>query len=243
MASNEQIIVAFDLYGTLLSTESIAKELAKHFGDDKAHSLATVWRRYQLEYTWRLNSMNQYQPFSTVTYNSLIHTLKEHDLKLDDSSIQSLMKAYDSLSTFQDVEPALDAVKSNPRLTAVVFSNGTDQMVKTSVESSPDLSPHASIFSQIVTVEEVKKFKPHTDVYYHLAEKMGKGKSKDEMAKMWLVTGNPFDVAGCRATGMQAVWVDRSGNGWTDQLVQGEAGKPTAIVQDLSKVAETILNH
>lgn len=57
MAGIGKIVVAFDLYGTLLSTESIAKELATHFGEEKATSLAGLWRRYQLEYTWRLNSM------------------------------------------------------------------------------------------------------------------------------------------------------------------------------------------
>ena len=58
MSHGKKIIIAFDLYGTLLSTESIAEELARHFGNDKAQTLATVWRRYQLEYTWRLNSMS-----------------------------------------------------------------------------------------------------------------------------------------------------------------------------------------
>jgi len=53
-----KILIAFDLYGTLLSTESIAKELARHFGDERAASIAAVWRKYQLEYTWRLNSMS-----------------------------------------------------------------------------------------------------------------------------------------------------------------------------------------
>ena len=52
-------IIAFDLYGTLLSTDSIAKDLAVHFGEEKAASLAALWRRYQLEYTWRLNSMSK----------------------------------------------------------------------------------------------------------------------------------------------------------------------------------------
>lgn len=51
-----QKVLAFDLYGTLLSTESIAKKLEAHF-PAKAQSIATLWRRYQLEYTWRLNSM------------------------------------------------------------------------------------------------------------------------------------------------------------------------------------------
>ena len=54
----KKTVIAFDLYGTLLSTESIAKELATHFGQEKAASLAGLWRRYQLEYTWRLNSMS-----------------------------------------------------------------------------------------------------------------------------------------------------------------------------------------
>jgi 2-haloacid dehalogenase len=52
-------IVAFDLYGTLLSTESIVKQLEKHFSHAKAQSISALWRRYQLEYTWRLNSMGR----------------------------------------------------------------------------------------------------------------------------------------------------------------------------------------
>ena len=58
MSANEEIVVAFDLYGTLLSTDSIAKELSSHFGNEKAPDLAALWRRYQLEYTWRLNCMS-----------------------------------------------------------------------------------------------------------------------------------------------------------------------------------------
>ncbi len=53
-------IVAFDLYGTLLSTESIAKELAQFFGDDMAKTVAALWRRYQLEYSWRITSMGKW---------------------------------------------------------------------------------------------------------------------------------------------------------------------------------------
>lgn len=60
-AKMSEILVAFDLYGTLLSTASVAKALAEHFGEDKANSIAQLWRRYQLEYTWRLNSMSKDQ--------------------------------------------------------------------------------------------------------------------------------------------------------------------------------------
>ncbi len=55
-------VVAFDLYGTLLSTASIAQELSKVYGDDKAKAMATQARTYQLEYTWRINSMSESKP-------------------------------------------------------------------------------------------------------------------------------------------------------------------------------------
>jgi 2-haloacid dehalogenase len=70
-----KILIAFDLYGTLLSTESIAKELARHFGDERAASIAVVWKRYQLEYTWRLNSMSMYVVFSKLDFLISLLTL------------------------------------------------------------------------------------------------------------------------------------------------------------------------
>ena len=153
------------------------------------------------------------------------------------------MKAYDSLSTFPDVSPALKALAAESGLMAVVFSNGTDSMVTKSVRSSPDLRPHADVFREIVTVEEVKCFKPDPRVYFHLAERLGKGKSKQSMGEMWLVSGNPFDVVGARAVGMQAAWVDRGGAGWTDGLVNGEVGRPTAVVKGLGEVVEVVKEH
>ena len=153
------------------------------------------------------------------------------------------MEAYDSLSTFPDVSPALKALTHEPGITAVVFSNGTNSMVTNSVKASPDLGPHASVFKEVVTVEDVMCFKPDPRVYYHLAEKMGKGTSKQAMSEMWLVSGNPFDVVGARTVGMQAVWVDRGGAGWTDGLVRGEMGKPTVVVRGLEKVVEEVRKH
>lgn len=227
MASKNNIVIAFDLYGTLLSTDSIAKELAIHFGNEKAGLIAALWRRYQLEYTWRMNSMGLYKPFSEITRTSLQHALAEHSVTLSSTDIAGLMKAYDSLSTFPDVEPALKAISKDASINAYVFSNGTDAMVSSSVQQPPSLSPHASVFKSLITVQSVQLFKPHPEVYYYLAEKVGKG--KDDMGSIWLVSGNPFDVVGARAVGMQAAWVDRAGNGWSDRLGELASGGPTVV--------------
>ncbi|KIW28506.1 haloacid dehalogenase, type II [Cladophialophora immunda] len=229
-----EVVVAFDLYGTLLSTESIAKELASHFGQEKAASIAAVWRKYQLEYTWRLNSMKQYQDFSDVTRKSLLHALAEHGLSLTTAQSDKLMEAYDSLSTFPDVNPALKRLENNPNIKCVVFSNGTKAMVSNSVNKSHDLN--SSVFKDLVTVDAVRVFKPAPEVYNYLAQQVNKVGEED---KLWLVSGNPFDVVGARSVGMQAAWVDRPGNGWQDRLGQG----PTVVVRSLEEVADVVEQH
>lgn len=62
---DRKVVLAFDAYGTLLSTDSIAKKLTDHFGEEKANALAATWRKYQLEYTWRLNSMGKPMQYLT----------------------------------------------------------------------------------------------------------------------------------------------------------------------------------
>ncbi|KAL2847569.1 HAD-like domain-containing protein [Aspergillus pseudodeflectus] len=228
------IVLAFDLYGTLLSTESIAQQLASHF-PEKAHSISSLWRRYQLEYTWRLTSMGVYESFSTITRNALRHALAEHGETLDDDAISALMEAYDNLSTFPDVKPTLTKLASNPRITPVVFSNGTQNMVSNSVHSSPDLSPHASVFSDIISIQSVRQFKPAPATYFHLAEKVGKASRLEDI---WLVSGNPFDIVGARSVGLNAVWVDRAGKGWMDAAVPRL--RPTAVVRSLEEVSDVV---
>ncbi|KAL4921333.1 HAD-like domain-containing protein [Aspergillus aurantiobrunneus] len=232
MASKK--VLAFDLYGTLLSTESISRHLESHF-PTKAQSISALWRRYQLEYTWRLNSMGTYEPFSAITRNSLGHALAEHSESLSDDATDALMAAYNNLSTFADVQPTLTELAKIPTVTPVVFSNGTREMLASSVLSSPDLSPHASVFADILSVGDVGQYKPAAAVYYHLAEKTGK---RGRPGDVWLVSGNPFDIVGARSAGMNAIWVDRSGAGWADAAVPRL--RPSVVVSKLDEAVGVI---
>lgn len=58
MTEDEQTLIAFDFYGTLVSTESVSKLLSEMLGSqEKGTQLAASWRKYQLEYSWRLTAM------------------------------------------------------------------------------------------------------------------------------------------------------------------------------------------
>lgn len=187
--------------------------------------------------------MGLYEPFSTITLRSLKHTVAEAGLKMTDPQTDDLMHAYDNLSTFPDVISALQSLKQEKGITAVVFSNGTKAMVGNSVKQSEDLSPHQGVFQDLIVVEEVKRFKPDPAVYKHLATKMGKGTDAKAMGEMWLVSGNPFDIVGARSCGMNAAWVDRTGSGWSDGLADGEAGKPNIVVKGLGEVVDAVRKH
>ncbi|BDD60639.1 hypothetical protein MPDQ_006639 [Monascus purpureus] len=234
--TTDQTIVAFDLYGTLLSTDSIVRQLEQHFGQAKAQSISASWRRYQLEYTWRLNSMGRYESFSDITRNSLHHSLMENGSHLHEEYVDRLLQAYDNLSAFPDVNPTLSRLATTPGIAAVVFSNGTQSMVSNSVLHSQDLSSHASIFRDIITVDHVKQYKPAPAVYKYLAEKMGKTPS--QMKDIWLVSSNPFDVVGARSVEMNAIWVDRAARGWMDATLPSL--RPTVIVHQLEDTVGVI---
>ncbi|KAH8698719.1 HAD-like domain-containing protein [Talaromyces proteolyticus] len=239
MTMTTKTVVAFDLYGTLLSTDSIAKQLEKHFDAAKAKSISTLWRRYQLEYTWRLNSMGCYEDFSSITRNSLLHALAEQGEELSDSEIAILMEAYDNLSIFPDVNLALSRIATDPTIQAVVFSNGSRTMVSNSVLCSRDLAPQANAFQDFITVDEVRQYKPSRTSYQHLAQKVGKQPS--QMGEVWLISGNPFDIVGARSVGMHAIWIDRANRGWQDAAMPNL--RPTAIVCSLGHIVEEINRH
>ena len=171
-----------------------------------------------------------------MTRNSLVHALLEHSLSLSDSEIEQLMHAYDSLSTFPDVEPALKRLANLGTVECVVFTNGTKAMATNSVTKSQHLSPVASVFKDIVTVDFVRAFKPAPEVYRYLAQTRG---MSGQEGSIWLVSGNPFDVVGARSVGMNAAWVDRAGNGWQDKL----SLEPTVVVHSLEEVASVVEEH
>jgi len=65
--NTKKFVLAFDVYGTILSTSSISVELSAIYGKDAGPKIAEQWRRYQLEYTWRLNSMRPLTKYLTET--------------------------------------------------------------------------------------------------------------------------------------------------------------------------------
>ena len=137
-----------------------------------------------------------------------------------------LMGVYRVLPIFSDVKEGLKSlVDRGFRMYA--FSNGRAEMVRGLLENSGI----EGYFLDVVSVEDVRSFKPDPKVYKHFLEKAGTGESDS-----WLVSGNPFDVLGAMAVSMNGLWLQRSPEAVFD-LWDVE---PTAIAKDLTEVPDKI---
>ncbi|CEJ91838.1 hypothetical protein VHEMI07526 [[Torrubiella] hemipterigena] len=240
-------IIAFDLYGTILSTSSIAAHLESLYGKEKAAVIAAQARIYQLEYTWRINSMQgdshsrqPYHNFSEVTRWSFRHATKEAGVAMTQAEEDGILNAYNGLDTFEDATKGLQIVASSDGLDAYIFSNGTPDMLAASLSSSPGLAKANASFppSKIISVDDITVFKPDPRVYRYLQTKAQQA-GGDDSADIWLVSSNPFDVVGAVAAGLKAAWVGR-GNEWLDGLGNGAGYNPTIIVKGVDEAVEEI---
>jgi 2-haloacid dehalogenase len=216
-----QKTIAFDIYGTLINTDGILESL-QAIDADKAITIMEVWRNKQLEYSFRRGLMNAYVDFSVCTENALEYACIKHDLQLTHAQKKSLLAGYKILPVFTDVISTLENLKRED-YKLVAFSNGSRKAII-------DLLTNAGIvhyFDTIVSVEDVKTFKPSTVVYDHLLKV-----TSSEKLDTWLVSSNPFDVIGAGTFGLNTIWVQRS----TNTIFDPWEIKPTAIIQKLDQI-------
>lgn len=216
--------LAFDMYGTLVDPADISRRLERYL-PEQAHRLAEVWRRKQLEYTFRLAAMERYQDFEQVTRKALDYALATVGRELAPEQKDDLIERYNDLERFSDVEPGLERLKEAGHA-MIVFSNGAPHMLEALMDSA-ELRPY---FQGFVSVDEVKTYKPSPKTYRHAARRLGR-----PIGEVRLVSSNPFDDIGAQAAGMKSAWVDRSG-GLFDTL----GPTPEIVVGTLTELADAM---
>lgn len=219
------ITLAFDVYGTLIDTHGVSVALKKHVGD-KAAEFSRAWRDKQLEYSFRRGLMQNYENFSVCTSNALDYTCAYFNTPLSREDKEELLGAYRVLPAFADVAEGLARAKQ-AGFRMYAFSNGSTAAVET-------LLSHAGIrdyFIGVVSVDEIKSFKPNPGVYCHFLRRAGA-----TGADAWLVSSNPFDVIGAVSSGMRAAWIKRS----PDAIFDPWGVEPTLTIDSLLPLAERV---
>ena len=192
------LMLAFDIYGTLINPHGVVSLLEEMVGDE-AQAVSHSWRAKQLEYTFRRGLMKAYVNFAVCTRQALDFACAAHRIDLNEAQKEALLARYRELPAFPDVAAGLERLaQAGHRL--VAFSNGTAD----AVEGLLRVAKIRELFDHVVSVDAVRSFKPDPAVYAHLCEATG-----TDAAQSWLVSSNPFDVIGAVSAGMRAAWVRR----------------------------------
>ena len=217
--------LAFDVYGTLIDTSGVALALQKHVGE-RAGAFAGLWREKQLEYSFRRGLMQQYETFTVCTRHALEYACSFFAIELSETEKAELMAAYRTLPAFPDVASGLQELQ-RAGFNMYAFSNGPESDVRQLLQTVGI----ENLFTDIVSVDEIKTFKPDPAVYEHFLQRAGASSSE-----AWLISSNPFDVIGAMTVGMHAAWVQRSEKALFDPW----GITPTVTIRDLSELATEI---
>ena len=191
--------IIFDAYGTLFDVNSAAEKCKEKIGD-KWESFANYWRTTQLEYTWLRSLMKRHKDFWKITEDSLDKSMKVFNI--EPSMKNELLDLYKVLSSYPEVKETLNILKEKNYKLAIL-SNGTPSLLNKLV-SKNNLE---NIFDDILSVEEVKTYKPHPDVYNIPIKKY-----QVEKHEVVYLSSNTWDVSAAGNYGFNTVWVNRNKN-------------------------------
>lgn len=191
--------VIFDAYGTLFDVYSISA-LAERLYPGQGPRLAELWRDKQIEYTRLRTLSNTYKPFWEITQDALVFSCRKLALELTLDAQTQLMGQYAKLEPFAESLTVLNALKADG-LKLAILSNGNPEMLDAVVR----VAGMVSLFTQVISVDSVKKFKTAPDAYQLGPDMLGVA-ARDAL----FVSSNAWDICGASWFGYRTFWVNRA---------------------------------
>lgn len=218
-------VIGFDVYGTLVDPVDMGRHLEVLAGD-RAKQFGQLWHDKKVEYAFRRGLMEQYQDFGVCTRQALRYCLQQFGIELSEEDQQKLLAEFNNLDAFEDAVPGLKALKAQGHRLAA-FSNGPEAAVRTLLGRNGVLQQ----LDDVISVDDVRTFKPSPRVYRYLLERTGSAPSY-----CWMVSGNPWDVIGAKCAGLKAVWVQRE----PARIFDPWEVEPDLIVRDLVELSQQV---
>ena len=195
--------LAFDQYGTIVDmqkglTEVVTPFLKEKAWDGKPNSFVTWWRRTHFE-----NSMidalcdRGHTPYRQIGHRAVSFVMDRCGIAYTQEEVTWLVSEIEKLKPFPDVVAALEKLQFKGYKLAIL-SNGDRDMLKAA-------GPHIGFsFDHVISVQEVRYFKPHWKAYAKAEEIIGCDRSN-----ILFVANHAFDCIGAKSYGMRTAFIDR----------------------------------
>ena len=198
VSSRDLRALAFDAYGTLFDVFSVTS-LCEQLFPSRGDALAQLWRAKQLHYSLLHSVMGRYKDFWQLTGDALDYASRSLALAPTGEDRARLMDAYLHLTAFPDVRPGLQTLKG-VGLSLAILSNGEPRMLQAAVTSAG----LDDVIDEIVSVDDVRVFKPAPQVYHSLGRRL-----QLPTSEIGFVSSNSWDIHGAGAAGLHTFWIQR----------------------------------
>ncbi len=189
--------VVFDLYGTLADYSSLSAKMDG--GRLSGEAFVAAWRTKQLAYAMAATIMERFEDFDDITGKAYAYVAALHGAPGGAAARERAVAAWSTLPAFPDAAEAL-AKLASLSIPAAVLSNGSESAVTASLE-------HLGLrdrFAHALSVDSVRRFKPHPDVYALATKAFGCAP-----ADIVFVSSNGWDATGAAEFGFRVVWCNR----------------------------------
>ncbi len=191
--------VVFDAYGTLLDVHAAVARHAARIGPQAA-ALSALWRARQIEYSWILSAVGDYEPFIELTARALDHAMAVHGVA--DAALRAdLLAAYRRLDAYPDAAATLTSLCARGLGTAIL-SNGSPEMLVDAVAAGG----LGALLDAVLSVDPLRRYKPAPAIYALATERFA-----CTPAEIAFVSSNPWDAYGAARFGFRVFWVNRAG--------------------------------
>jgi 2-haloacid dehalogenase len=192
--------VVFDLYGTILTIESMRANVAAA-GVAGADDFVASWRRKQLEYAFLSSMAQAYRDFDELTALALDHTCAHFHVALDKAQRAQLVQAWRTMPAYADVAPALSTLSARG-IPLAVLTNGTPVSANAALENAGV----RALLTDVLSVESVRAYKPDPRVYAVATKRFGCAPNE-----IVFVSSNAWDAWGAAHYGFRVAWCNRAG--------------------------------
>jgi len=218
-------VLFFDVNETLLDLNMMKKSIGAALGDHP--ELMSLWFTTMLQYSLVTTVANQYQDFGTIGAAALIMVAHKNGIAITDKQAKDAVAAILSLPAHPEVREALLLLKKEG-FKLVAFTNSSNKAVETQLKYA---GIHY-IFDDVLSIEDVGKFKPHVDTYNWAAKKM-----RLKPNECMLIAAHGWDVAGANWAGWQTAFVNRPG-----QQLFPLANLPEINEENILSVAQKLIS-
>ena len=222
--------LTFDVFGTVLDLSGSLTPFIDTFAKEKglgipAEEFYGQWRaRQRIVQFQDTFMMLGHSGYLETVRRALVYALRLNNIDASEGNVAQLMAAWQELSPFPGVRPALDRLGQRYRL--VVLSNGDPEFLDHLAQNRIQFE-----FDDVISVSAFGFFKPHPGVYRGAAKRLGL-----DVNQCMMISANAFDVVGARASGLRAAFVDRTRLPYDDSPF-----RPDVTVSDFTELADALL--